>query len=589
MKKLWFRCLAVLMGLGACTNAAHAQYSSGYSNVGPSAFPIQNTHMQNVPQVPQGYGTSPASSYGASGNYGANYQLVANQVYGNPSAMDPAPAPQMHNSAQAGIAPSAMAPTQMAPSMHSHAPAMSAPHATQMAPAPAPMNYGAPVADSSCATCNQPSYGSTYGYSYPAATVAPNCASCGPAPVSSYDCGTVGAAPVARQWFATADALLFNRVDSKNQPLSFADASYNPDVLGTRDARHGLALGVQTTIGRYFNCGRNAIAASYWGLFPDDESISRASSTAGTFRSRIPYTYMEMAGTPAAPATPYAVYDWYDNAFTHTLERSSEYHNLEVNLLGFAVGGAARNFNLPTRGSMFRGMRSKGCGYCGGSGCGYCGSGGGCNTCGPSVFGTGPCNLQAPQCGSCFNMTWLAGVRWFRFQDDLLYAASLQDTVINRAADDLYYEVNTLNDLVGFQTGFRMDYCVGKRVNLYGRSKVGMYNNRSSLYTRLGTDFQTAYLNDTRTPTNPNNGQSYMFDLTKNQVAFLSELGTGLGVRINCNWTATFGYQAVIATGVATAPDNVRTQFASYTDVQDFHNYGTLILHGFNIGTTYNF
>lgn len=628
MKKLWFRCLAVLIGLGACTNAALAQYSSGYSNVGPSAFPIQGNYMQNVPQVPQGYGTASqgyntapqsfgtmsqgynpahqgynsgqqvynsapqgygasANTYGANGNYGANYQLVANQgqVYGTAPSVETVPAPQDQS-----YAPSAIAPNNQM-SMQQGAPTLAAPQQNMhTAPTPTPMTYGAPMASSGCATCNQPSYGldygSSYGYGYSAASIAPNCTSCGPAPISS----CCAPAPIYRKCFAGAEVLFLNRVDTKNKPLSFSDAAYAPDVLTTHDARDGYSAGVQTTIGRYFCCGKYALAATYWGLFPGDETVTRSSATAGTFRSRMPYTYMTMAGTPAAPTTPYAVYDWYDNAYTHSLQRSSQFHNVEVNLLGFAVGCASRNFNMPCCGSMFKGTKSCG-GGCGG--CGSCGSAGGCgdccNSCGPSVFGTGPCNLRAPACGSRLNMTWLAGFRWFRFQDDLLYASSLQDTVVNRAADDLYYEVNTLNDLIGFQTGFRMDYCCGHRFNLYTRTKFGVYNNTSSLYTRLGTDYQTAYLNDTRTPTNPDNGQSYLFDVTKNQIAFLSELGTGLGVRINCNWTATFGYQAIVASGVAAAPDNVQTQFAYYDDVRDFHNNSTLILHGFNVGTTYNF
>ena len=627
MKKLWFRCLAVMIGLGACANAAHAQYSSGYSNIGPSSYPAQNTYMNNVPQVPQSFNAHAASTYGA-GNYRGNYQLVGTgDVYGTTPTVQPevVPTPQPYGHAPA----TSMAPATVGPSVHSHGTEMGAtqmhqapvqqhygpqahaapmqhhapmhqavphaPHAGSLHPTPAPA-YGGPVAGG-CTTCNQPGYNYAYAPSSVGppmgASIAPHAVNCGPAPVSSYNCGP---APVAKQWFATADVLLFNRVDTKNKPLSFNDSIYAPNVLTTGHSRHRLAAGFQTTIGRYFNCGRNAIALSYWGLFPETQTTTQASATAGTFRSRIPYTYMTLAGTPVAPATPYSVYDWYDNAYTHTLQRSSQYHNVEVNLLGFAAGCASRNFNIPTKGSMFTGLQSRGCGYCGGAGCGHCGGGyggscggGGCNTCGPSVFATGPCNLRAPQCGSPLNVTWLAGVRWFRFQDDLLYAASLYDTVINRAADDLYYEVNTLNDLVGFQTGFRMDYCLAKRCNLYARTKVGIYNNRSNLYTRLGTDYQHAYLADTRTPTNPNNGQNYIFDVTKNQIAFLSELGTGVGFRINCNWSATFGYQAVIASGVATAPDNVRTQFAAYADVQDFHNHGTLILHGFNLGTTYNF
>lgn len=186
-------------------------------------------------------------------------------------------------------------------------------------------------------------------------------------------------------------------------------------------------------------------------------------------------------------------------------------------------------------------------------------------------------------------MTWLAGFRYFRFEDNLTYAASLNDAVINRSTDDLYYDVNTTNDLIGFQLGSRLDYCVTRRINLYGNAKVGIYGNHSTLYTRIATDFQNAMLNDTRTPANPNQGQAYSFNESKDDLAFLSELGTGFGVRFSPRWTGTVGYRAIIASGVATSPDNLRTSFANYSDVRNYDNYGTLILHGLSIGALYNF
>jgi hypothetical protein len=399
----------------------------------------------------------------------------------------------------------------------------------------------------------------------------------------------------AKPWFFGGGVLLFNRIDDDNVPLSFADSVYSPDILGTQDARMGVMPGFEVMAGRYFNCGKNAIAATYWGLFSEDEEALRSRTTGGDYRSRIPFQYVDildptLAGPYGMPER--GVYDWFDAAYTHSLRRSSDYHNVEVNLLGFAVGCSARNFNLPTAGTLFSGTRGhSGCGYCGGAGCGACASScsTGCNSCGPSKFATGPCCLTAPACGSRLNMTWLAGVRYFRFEDNLTYAASLNDSVINRSTDDLYYDVNTTNDLVGFQFGSRLDYCLGKRINAYGNAKMGVYGNHSTYYSRLATDYQTAYLNDGRTPGNPDNGSGWMFNESKTDVAFLSELGAGLGVRVSPKWTATCGYRAVIASGVATSPDNVNTAFANYQDVRDFDNRGTLILHGLNIGALYNY
>lgn len=600
MKKLFFHSLAIALGLAG--SQAFGQFPSGYNNFGPSAYPVQTQNgLQSLPQVPQGYAEQQQQ-----------YQTVAQQQF----------APQQGYAAQSQVSnvPAQQGPYQLVGAQeqvhsgHNHAGAVGAAQAPYYnAPAAPAMQAPPMVGDAGCQTCTQPAPAFNaqpqvdYGYGH---SVAPNSMACGSAPVSQgfvngpvYSSGGYGAGGIlgngprpqllggnafsgmpsqARSWFGGAGALLFNRVDDTAKSLSIDDTSYS-DVLSTRDARFGVAGGFEGTIGRYFNCGRNAIAGTYWGVFPQTQTVQR-SGAAGQFRSRIPFTYLEMPPILTYPTGANSVYDWYDGAAAHMLQRSAEYHNVEVNLLGFAMGGAARNFNTG-RQAMFGGRGNRGCGSCGGAGCGSCAS-----SCGPAPrFGTGPCGLSAPSCGSRLNVSWLAGFRYFSFNDNLLFAASFNDTVIDRSADDLYYEVNTTNDLFGAQLGSRIDYCLGQRINAYGTVKAGVYNNRSTLYSRIGTDDFAAYLNDTRTPTNPNNGQNFVFNETKNDVAFLTELGTGLGMRLTGNWSANVGYRAVVASGVATSVDNIEYAHANYADIRDFNNRGILVLHGMNLGATYNY
>jgi hypothetical protein len=398
-----------------------------------------------------------------------------------------------------------------------------------------------------------------------------------------------GGLPVgAKPWFFGAGFLRFNRIDDHKRPLSLNDFN-NQDVLTTGDAQMNAMNGFEVMGGRYFNCGKNAIQASYWGLFPDEESVT-VSAPGMVFRSRILGIGDADAGVdPMGAAGMYDVYDWYDDAASHRLTRSSEFHNVEVNLLGFAVGHAARNFNRPTGGSLFSGTRGGGCGYCGGAGCGACGShggncGGNCgpNQCAPSRFATGPTGYLAPPCGSRLNLNWLAGFRYFSFDDNLQYAADFDGDGITRADDDFYYDVNTTNDLVGFQIGGRGDFCVGRRINVFGLGKVGVYNNRSTLFSRMGTETVVAY--ETGMP-----AAQYNIMETDNQVAFLSELGTGIGYRISPKWTANFGYSVIAASGVATSVGNVRNRGDFVRDQRHINNQDTLILHGFNLGALYNF
>lgn len=423
--------------------------------------------------------------------------------------------------------------------------------------------------------------------------LAPNCAQCGSKPITQGCCDAscltghgLGSMclmpPYARRWFGGAGALIFFRGDEDSVPLAFADTSYSPDTLTTQDAAQAVAGGFEITLGRYFNCGRNALAVTYWGLFPENAECLRERTGWGDYRSRLPFQYIEMSGTPSSPGSPTWVYDWYDNAFSHTVKRGFAYQNLEVNLLGFATGCAARRFACPTR-SIFGGLRDR-CGSCEGTGCDNC-----YDPSGSTRYATGPCGLVPPACGSCLNLTWIAGFRYFHFADDLLFGASLDDPYIDRSEDDMYYTVDTTNDLLGFQTGCRLDVCLGRRLNLYGLSKVGVYNNFSTMYSRIGTDYAWAYLNDNRSPSNPDQWGAYLFDESKDNIAFLSEIGAGLGYRLTCCLSANVGYRAVIASGVATAPGNVQTSFANYQDIRDYDVDETLILHGISIGGVYNF
>ncbi|HBE68498.1 MAG TPA: hypothetical protein DDW52_10160 [Planctomycetaceae bacterium] len=648
VKKFWLHSLALALGLVGSTNAL-GQYPGAYNPLGASAYPVsapqQQLMIQSLPQVPNSYYSQPAqSSYALpaqnsqpfavpNNQLQQPFQLVATQ---DPSAIynQSMPAEQIAPGAAVNQSQNLPMPAS-ATGGHTSAPANH--YSTTMAPA---VNQGAVSHGGVVGQSYVPTYSQT-------PTVVGGCQSCqtggpiigvhGAAPISSGGpisggCGPVGygggycapAAPAVggfgpSPWFFGGGVLLFNRIDHANKNLSFFDSSYTADTLSTHDARMGIMPGFEVFGGRYFNCGRNAIQFSYFGIFSDDEVSEDARSTGGDYRSRNRFNYVDIlnpAQTAAYGAPTSGVYDWYDAAFTHRLERSSEFHNIEVNLLGFAIGGAGRTFGAPfVGGSMFGGLRGHnggcfgggGCasGSCGGA-CGHtagCGLGGGClarhrgagcgtgcgagcglgNCCGGCGFGL------TPGCGSRCSVGWLMGFRYFRFEDNLTYAASLQDSMISRAADDLYYDVNTTNDLFGFQLGSRLNYCLGKRANLWASCKGGVYGNHSTLYTRLATEFQNAYLNDTRTPTNPNNGQAYIFNESKDTVAFLGEIGAGVGLRLTCRWTANFGYRAIFANGVATSVDNYRETFANYAAVRNYDPYGTLVIHGVDIGAAYNF
>lgn len=598
--------------------------------------PISKTQM--TPATPnQTYmgpngGMPGVSQPGWLGQRNASYQLVATQenVHAVPSYAAPM------NSVPSNAVP---APVPMS------APMQGGPQSIMEGGAPMQHSMSAPMQNQGQALTyqsapNAPMMNPVYGQS-----IAPGCTSCGSAPLTeSYAYPMYGdqscqqsyapqfgsgfnnfargsmftGMPVgSKPFFGGGSVLLFHRVDDDNVNLVYDTNNPTGNVLGTGDARSGLMPGFEVFLGRYFNCGRNAFTASYWGLFPEDEMATVTTANGADLRSRYQFTGARMRAFGTYSDTP--VYDWYDTyddpalandnnttSRAQRIDRSSEYHNIEGNLLGFMTGGAARSFYLPTGGSLFSGTRGLqggfgggfggGCGYCGGAGCGACGGGGSCgasscgpsacgscNACPPTRFATGPCCLT-PGCGSRLNMTWLAGVRYFRFRDNLTYVSSLADTTFGNGNDDIYYDSRVVNDLVGGQIGGIMNFCTGRRASLYALTKMGIYGNHARFNSNLGTrNGNSAYV------TNGGVQEDYIISRSKTDVAFLGELGTGVNYRLTSKWSANVGYRAIVVSGVATAVDQLPINMTHLGNASNFDNNAALILHGVNLGAQYNY
>jgi len=179
-------------------------------------------------------------------------------------------------------------------------------------------------------------------------------------------------------------------------------------------------------------------------------------------------------------------------------------------------------------------------------------------------------------------MTWLAGVRYFRFSDSLSYASSLTDTTFGNGNDDIYYSNRVVNDLVGSQIGGIMNFCVGKRTSIYALTKMGVYANHAQFNSDLGTrNGHSAYVTNT--------GENYMISSRKTDVAFIGEIGTGFNYRLTSKWSTNVGYRAIVASGVATAVDQLPINMSHLGNASSFDNNAALILHGVNLGALYNY
>jgi hypothetical protein len=168
-------------------------------------------------------------------------------------------------------------------------------------------------------------------------------------------------------------------------------------------------------------------------------------------------------------------------------------------------------------------------------------------------------------CG--ISSTWLAGFRYFRFGEDLLWTSVAHDDTFGEdgGADQAVLQFKCKNDLAGFQVGNRLDWKINNCLTLFGGAKGGIYGNDASTvaswYTGSGV-----------------NGFTYTGH--KDDVAFLGQADVGLNYDFNCRWSATLGYRVVAATGIALADNQIPAFLAAQSDMQDVKTNGDLVLHG---------
>ncbi|MFO0921000.1 MAG: BBP7 family outer membrane beta-barrel protein [Pirellulales bacterium] len=555
MKNTYFSGLAISLAVAGAPSVAWAQQYS----------------------VPSMYGSQLApSSYGYAPN---PYQLVGAQA----DQLIPQQLGIQHEHVP-------LPPTQSMPQSMGQQPIYPMPQPTPMAqpmPQPTPMHQGSayqgsvyqgadqtgmPMSSSmggSCSSCNS---GQASGYDYSGMSYGSSCGTgaCGQGYMGgcglpmgqrwSMGCGTgmggcgMGCGPAMPRWFAGAGAIFMAQQDGRYVALSNVGGV---TALNTQEARLGTAPGVSANIGRYFNCGRNAIVGSYWGMFGD---ANQAVALDTGLRSSLNFGQPQALATPGVEyfngTTTVDVYDIYNDDVTtmvtaQRVRRDNEVHNGEINILGFGLGGAAI-------------APSCGCG-------GYFG--------GPSV------GLMPSSCGR-LRMTWLAGVRWLRFTDDFEYATSRTDDMFGNTADDFYYTNAIKNDLVGFQLGTNLNYCVGQRVSVYSGAKFGVMGNHMQYDTRLGTASTAATINS---PNPAYNGQQYDFMSTRDNISFLGEGDVGLCVRICRGWSANVGYRAIGVSGIATAVGQIPYKFDDVNSITRINNNDSLLLHGVYFGGSYNF
>jgi hypothetical protein len=231
---------------------------------------------------------------------------------------------------------------------------------------------------------------------------------------------------------------------------------------------------------------------------------------------------------------------------------------------------------------------------CGGGGCGGGYGHGGCDAGGCGEYGHGYGGYGAYGCeeeciSTAFSMYGACGVRYFRADDDFLYCTEFSewaggvpdqpvyDGFTYDNTNELFYDVDVENQLIGPQVGWTMNYCVACKWNFFCNSTFGVFNNNIKHYQRLytGGDGDVRFIHS---------GESFSVRSDKDDIAFLGELRLGGSYDVTCNWRAVAAYRAVAISGLATSTDQIPDDFTNPEYVAIIDSDNSMIIHGFQVG-----
>jgi hypothetical protein len=197
-----------------------------------------------------------------------------------------------------------------------------------------------------------------------------------------------------------------------------------------------------------------------------------------------------------------------------------------------------------------------------------------------------------PCCGSfccCkrYEVRWGAGVRYFRFAEDFQYATDVSNlTFGDNPAEELYYNIDTENHLLGLQLTGRGDFYVLNCLSVYAGVKAGIYGNYITHQQLLGSGGNVATIDD---PGGPFDNEALDINSNRDDVSFLGEIDLGVRWYFTRCLSASVGYRAVGVTGVALATQQIPDYFEDLNDVRAIDSSGSLLLHGGYARLEYNF
>lgn len=365
---------------------------------------------------------------------------------------------------------------------------------------------------------------------------------------STGDCGS--ARPSLYPYFGNASLLFLTLEEGQGRYIGGVAGN----AFTTAEVDPGYSTGFEIGAGRYLDCGRYGLGINYMLWNPSSESVTRLGAVTN------PDAAYNGAALPGGGASVYA--DIVATGAGIRATRDLSFQGIEANLFSFGLMGAQR--------ASYAGCGSgsgigRGLGFGAGTGCGYGGAAG------PMVrANSGRVRIMTSH-----------GFRWMQIKDSSELAYNI-DGVAGYNPTDVYDNIDIENNLLGYQFGSRLTYCLGHRLDFNVGGKFGIYGNRAEMRHRLGTELALAYT------TAGGVGDTIDTESTDNVLATLGELDLGLGYRINNAWTVRGGYRLLGITGVANAVDSYPSNYASAASSGQVHADDSYVLHGGYAGLEFN-
>jgi hypothetical protein len=359
-------------------------------------------------------------------------------------------------------------------------------------------------------------------------------------------CGTAlaGCGRPCPRWAVWSAGLVMGRANQCCRPLSL-DSGTLQNVMGTSNANQDWSGGFEVGAAWIMPNCCNALSVSYWGLFPTNQSayVNAANYGAGI---RPALSNIDRLDYDDGTVNDDVFSRMITTTGAHRIAMGQTYNNVEMNFLGNTQAWGLVPF---------------------GAGCG-----GGCNGC-------NPCGACGP---SCWQFGWLAGVRYFQFNEYMLFQSDENDTVLNQPGDldELSYRIDTNNNLWGFQFGGQGAWYLCNCFSIYGSGRFGVYNNHIT-----STQYLSGQAGDAVINAGDFDGTPVRYTNSRNALAGLGQIDLGARYQLGCHWSLYGGYRVVAVSGVATAPSQIPVNWSN--PVNDICANDSVILHGAYMGAQF--